>query len=80
MKIDDLIERLMSYREDHGDVEVRLMTQSNWPLEHDIHGLASTAEIDKDAGKERSDSEVVVYIVEGCQLGYGNKAAWEAAT
>lgn len=81
MTIDELIERLEEYRDDlGGDTEVRLMTQQNWPFENAIAGLASRDEInDSLEGDEPDDVEAVVFIVEGQQLGYGTKAAWEVA-
>ena len=86
MTIDELIERLEEYRDSiGGDAEVRLMTQSNWPFENDIFGLASgeaiNDEADDDDPNDDGDVEAdqVVYICEGQQLGYGTKRAWEAA-
>jgi hypothetical protein len=87
MTIDQLIERLEEYRDEiGGDAEVRLMTQQNWPFENSIYGLASGAEIndfdedDEDEGDDDDASEdVVLYIVEGQQLGYGTKRAWDVA-
>jgi len=86
MTIDELIERLEDYRGDFGgDAEVRLMTQSNWPFENDIFGLASGQEIndaaDEDGPTDDGDVEAdqVVYICEGQQLCYGTKRAWEVA-
>jgi hypothetical protein len=90
MTIDDLIERLQDYRDQlGGDAEVRLMTQQNWPFENSIRGLASGAEIndccDDEGDDEEScdesdvDDDAVLYIVEGQQLGYGSKRAWEVA-
>ena len=82
MNLDTLIEILNDYREEFGgDAEVRLMTQQNWPFENAITGLASGAEIneadeDDDACVE---DDAVVYIVEGTQLKYGSKRAWDAA-
>ena len=82
MTIDQLIQRLEEYREVFGgDTAVRLMTQQNWPFENAITGLASGAEIneadeDDDACVE---DDAVVYIVEGTQLKYGSKRAWDAA-
>jgi hypothetical protein len=83
MTIDELIERLGEYRNDlGGDADVRLMTQSNYPFEYDIAGLASGAEIraeeDDDGDVEVTDSDVL-FIVEGQQLGYGSTRAWQAA-
>ncbi len=48
MTIDQLIERLEEYRDlTGGDTEVRLMTQSNWPLENTITGVCSGEEINE---------------------------------
>ncbi len=86
MTIDQLIERLEEYRDQlGGDVEVRLMTQSNWPFENNVFGLASGQEIndsvdDDDPSDDGDvDTDRVVYICEGQQLGYGTKRAWEVA-
>lgn len=87
MTIDELIERLEEYRDAiGGDAEVRLMTQSNWPFENRVFGVASAEEIN-DASDEDDpeddgdvDDERVVYICEGEQLGYGSKRAWEVAS
>lgn len=86
MTIDELIERLQEYRDElGGDADVRLMTQSNWPFENDIVGLASGAEINDAADDDDPDddgdvdNDQVVYICEGQQLGYGTKRAWEVA-
>ena len=82
MTLNELIERLEEYRDLHGeDCEVRLMTQQNWPFENTITGLVSGAEInDRDDDDDDDDeTDAVVYIVEGQQLGYGSKRAWEAA-
>ena len=86
MTIDELIERLTDYRDAlGGDAEVRLMTQSNWPFENTIYGLASDQEIndasDEDDPEDDGDTDEdrVVYICEGQQRGYGTKRAWEVA-
>jgi len=87
MTIDQLIERLEEYRDEiGGEAEVRLMTQQNWPFENSIYGLASGAEIndfdedDEDEGDDDDATEdAVLYIVEGQQLGYGTKRAWDVA-
>ena len=85
MTINDLIERLEEYRDDlGGDVEVRLMTQANWPFENTIAGVASGAEINDASDEDLEDhgdvnDDDVLYIVEGQQLGYGTKRAWEVA-
>jgi hypothetical protein len=85
MTISEMIERLEEYRDELGDVEVRLMTQANWPFENGIAGLASGAEINEaeDDDDPEDDGDVddddVVYIVEGQQIGYGTKRAWAVA-
>lgn len=80
MTIDQLIERLEEYRDVlGGDTEVRLMTQQNWPFENSIRGVCSDEEMNEEEEEEEDDKEKenVVYIVEGGQLGYGDKRAWE---
>ena len=84
MTIDELIGRLEEYRDElGGDAEVRLMTQSNWPFENGIVGLASGAEINDDGDDSEDDGDVndddVVYLCEGTQLCYGTKRAWQVA-
>jgi hypothetical protein len=82
MTIDELIEHLESYRDEiGGDAEVRLMTQQNWPFENTIYGLASGAEINDSDEDDDADVEAdaVLYVVEGGQLAYGSKRAWEVA-
>ena len=84
MTVDELIERLEEYRElIGGDTEVRLMTQQNWPFENSICGIVSGKEINDAADEDNPgddddvDDDTIVYIVEGGQLGYGTKRAWE---
>lgn len=85
MTIDDLLQRLTEYRETHGgETEVRLMIQQHWPFEYEIAGLASGPEIedmgdDEDESPEYSLDAPIVFIVEGGQLEYGSKRAWEIA-
>jgi hypothetical protein len=82
MTVDEMIQRLEEYRDAlGGDAEVRLMTQQNWPFENDIYGVVSGDEINQpcDDDDEDVDDDRVVFIVEGRQLGYGSKRAWDAA-
>ncbi len=84
MTLDQLISRLEEYREDlGGETEVRLMSQQNWPFENSITGLCSGQEINDACEDEEEDEDVeaekIVYVVEGQQLCYGSKRAWEAA-
>lgn len=83
--ISEMIERLEEYRDELGDIEVRLMTQSHYPFENAIAGVVSAVEINA-AGDEEVpeddgdvDDDNVLYIVEGQQLGYGTKRAWKVA-
>ena len=89
MNLDTLIEILSDYRDElGGDAEVRLMTQQQWPFENRICGVTSgqdmndtTGDEDEDGDREDGDvaEDAVVYIVEGGQIGYGSKRAWDAA-
>lgn len=82
MTIYELIERLEEYRDALGeDAEVRLMTQQNWPFENTIVGLVSSEEINnagEDDDEDVADGQIL-FIVEGRQLGYGSKRAWDVA-
>lgn len=83
MTLDTLIEILNDYREEFGgETEVRLMTQQNWPFENRICGVTSGREMNETDDADDDDAEDVaedntVYIVEGGQICYGSKRAWE---
>ncbi len=84
MNLDTLIEILSDYREEFGgDAEVRLMTQQNWPFENRIVGVTSGRDmndaIDEEEGDDVQDvaEDNTVYIVEGGQICYGSKRAWD---
>ncbi len=89
MNLDTLIEILNNYREEFGgDVEVRLMTQQNWPFENKIYGVTSGQEMNEQTDTDEEDgttndddvaADDVIYIVEGSQICYGSKRAWESA-
>ena len=89
MTLSDLIERLEVLRSELGDdVEVRLMTQQNYPFENELAGATCLRDIrerdevdsDDDDNPERFEPEgkpaEVVYLLEGRQLGYGTQTAW----
>ena len=84
MTLGQLISLLEEYRDEHGeDCEVRLMTQQNWPFENRIAGVTSGAEMnegddeDEDYDEQDVADDAMVYIVEGGQICYGSKRAWE---
>ena len=87
MTVQELIDRLQDFEP---DTEVRLMTQQNWPFENKIHGLCDSHDLHAGPSEcgcgeydcsdcNPDEAEHVVYIVEGEQLGYGNKKAWNVA-
>ena len=81
MTVGELLERLQDL---DPEMEVRLMTQMNWPFENSIVGICTRSEMhaeqdgDEDAEPD-SDAEEILYIVEGQQICYGDSAAWDAA-
>ncbi|MCA9631877.1 MAG: hypothetical protein KC766_29690 [Myxococcales bacterium] len=88
MKVRDLIEIL---EDQDPEAEVLIMSQENWPFENAIAGVAMREDfVDEDEDEdEEADAERRyekgtapndVFIVEGQQLRYGSKAAWNAAT
>ncbi|MGI5865071.1 MAG: hypothetical protein ACOX6T_23870 [Myxococcales bacterium] len=89
MKVSELIELL---EEQDPDAEVLVMSQENWPFECAIAGVATRDEIlradadERDEDDERDDClepgahRNDVFIVEGEQLRYGSKTAWNVAT
>jgi hypothetical protein len=82
MTVSELIERL---EEMNPDAEVRLMTQRHYPLEARLYGVCESAELrggedGEDDDGDDGETEPVVYLVEGDQVGYGLKSAWRAAS
>lgn len=81
MTVQELIARLEDY---DPEAEVRLMTQEQWPFENAVCGVCSGEQLVPDGPDEEpdpaaglSDPPAPVYIVEGAQLRYGSKSAWE---
>jgi len=70
MTVGELIELLADMDD---EAEVRLMTQENWPFQCDLRGVCLGDDLE--AGEAG-----VVYVVEGEQLGYGDKNAWKVAS
>lgn len=89
MKVRDLIEIL---EDQDPDAEVLIMSQENWPFENAIAGVAVREDFVDDDEEDEGDEDGTepryekgtapndVFIVEGQQLRYGSKAAWNAAT
>lgn len=89
MKVRDLIEIL---EDQDPDAEVLIMSQENWPFENAIAGVAIREDFVDDDEEDEDDEDGTerqyekgtapndVFIVEGQQLRYGSKAAWNAAT
>ena len=79
MTVQDLIDRLIEYRDVlGGDTEVRTMQQPSWPFEYSIEGLVSTDEMrSEDNDEDDSEAETKVFILEGTQLCYGSRSAWD---
>jgi len=72
MTVQDLIDRLTDM---DPDAKVYLMTQEGWPFENSIKGVTLREEIeDEDDDPNLNSSDV--FIVEGSQLRYGNRDAW----
>lgn len=86
MKVSELIEFLEDL---DPDAEVFIMSQQSWPFENAVAGVAVREEmieadedVDHDEREEphyeRSTAPNDVFIVEGQQVRYGSKAAWDA--
>jgi hypothetical protein len=81
--VSELIEILSEMDE---DAEVFIASQSQWPFEHAIYGVALRSEMlgvdDGEAATETCEPGTApsdVLICEGTQLRYGSKRAWETA-
>jgi hypothetical protein len=88
MKVHQLIAIL---EEQDGDAEVFIMSQETWPFEVALHGVAIRVDMeDGDEDDEEGDDDAAgarvegtssndVFLVEGRQLRYGSKTAWDVA-
>jgi hypothetical protein len=90
MKVSELIDLLMKQ---DPDADVLVMSQPSWPFEMDLAGVTTReemlrAERDEDGDGnhheaprlQRGTSNNDVFLVEGKQLRYGSKTAWDVAT
>ncbi|MBX3045149.1 MAG: hypothetical protein KIT33_15370 [Candidatus Kapabacteria bacterium] len=65
MTVAELIETLQDF---DLDMEVRIAHQPNWPFEYSIESIWQD---------EEGEYSEAIYLVEGSQLGYFTKRAWE---
>lgn len=89
MKVSELIELL---EEQDPDADVLVMMQKNWPFECSLAGVTTRDEMLRADERDEDDGEQVepriesgtaksdVFLVEGEQLRYGSKTAWDVAT
>lgn len=74
MKVRELIALLEQYDE---NAEVRLATQPNYPLESAVCGVVLRDHyLDEDSTVASGKTADDVLILEGSQIGYGDRAAW----
>lgn len=81
MTLTELNEKLQNLIEEghDPDADVLIMSSPNWPFEHTVAGICTRQELVSDGGDPEDISEPdggEVFIIEGSQLRYGNKAAW----
>lgn len=92
MKVKDLIEALEDYE---GECEVMIMMQQSYPFECSITGVVQREDFTEEGSDEDEDEESSygepsfhgsarseakdVFLLEGRQLRYGSKSAWDAA-
>jgi len=79
MTVGELIELLQDY---DPEAQVLLMAQQSYPFENDLAGVCARADLEA-VRDDREDEAGVrrhtdVFLVEGSQLRYGSKRAWEA--
>jgi hypothetical protein len=72
MKVRELMELLS---EVDPEATVRLLLQPNYPFEHNILGLAVRSDFQESLMQGESDNDVL--LLEGNQIGYGNKDAFQ---
>lgn len=86
MKVSELIAML---NDQDPNAEVLIMSQPNWPFEIEVDGVVSREQIveeakarkdydeDDDCASYRDGGPNDVFLVEGNQLRYGSKLAWD---
>lgn len=88
MTAQELVDKLQDFIDAYGpDKEVRIAEQPSYPFEYSIRGCTDSMELgfeEEDLAAFEEDGiipdgpEKVFYIVEGSQLGYFRKDAWDA--
>lgn len=76
MIVSELIEML---QELDPDANVLIMAQQNWPFENGVSHVTTREDMlrsNEDVVYENGTSATDVFIVEGRQLRFGSKAAW----
>ena len=88
MTVSELIEILEEF---DPDAEVLLSVQPAWPFEHTLAGVCQRSDLVADDDGEAEDEDCPrggggedlpandVFLVEGTQLRYGSKRAWDVA-
>jgi len=59
------------------ETEVRFISQPSWPFEYSIKGVVQRADFEVVKNEDDSAKENCIFLVEGSQLCYGNKRAWD---
>jgi len=75
MKVKELIARLQDY---DPEATVRLMVQPHYPFEDSISGVVERSEFEEEVPDGCSANDV--FILDGGQVRYGSRKAWEVAS
>jgi hypothetical protein len=74
------VSELIEYLEDcDPEAEVLIMEQPGWPFEYSVIGIATREDFEETAEDERDKKSNDVFLLEGKQLRYGTKDAWNRA-
>ena len=73
MTVGELISMLEGFDEESN---VFFMSQPNWPFEYSIEDIVERSDFENDESDGRKNNDVI--LVEGSQIRYGNKNAWDA--
>jgi hypothetical protein len=85
------VKQLIAILEAHDpEATVLIMSQQSWPSENAVYGVTTRSELEETDEADGEDADAPapgrdgraasdVFIVEGTQLRYGSKTAWEVA-